>query len=89
MSSNASEARRLPPDRRKGSKDHDISNHNYTSRDEHALHVLIPMSLLRTAWSLVQLRNLECINLCAEYTLATEAECGTKSRALKLLSKLS
>jgi hypothetical protein len=39
MSSNASEARRLRPDRRKRSKDHDISNHKYTSWDEQALHV--------------------------------------------------
>jgi hypothetical protein len=39
MSSNASEARRLRPDRRKRSKDHDISNHKYTCWDEQALHV--------------------------------------------------
>jgi hypothetical protein len=44
MSSNASEARRLRPDRRKRSKDHDISNHRYTSWDEQALHTLIQMS---------------------------------------------
>jgi hypothetical protein len=39
MSSNASEARGLRPDRRKRSKDHDISNHKYTCWDEEALHV--------------------------------------------------
>jgi hypothetical protein len=39
MSSNASEARRLWPDRRKRSKDHDISNHMYTCCDEQAVHV--------------------------------------------------
>jgi hypothetical protein len=39
MSSNASEARRLRPDRRKISKDHDISNHKYTCWDVQALHV--------------------------------------------------
>jgi hypothetical protein len=39
MSSDAREARRLRPDQRKKSKDHDISNHNYLSWDEQALHV--------------------------------------------------
>jgi valyl-tRNA synthetase len=39
MSSNASEARRLRPDRRKCSKDHDISNQKYTCWDVQALHV--------------------------------------------------
>jgi hypothetical protein len=39
MSSNASEARRLRPDQRKRSKDHDISNPMYTCWDEQALHV--------------------------------------------------
>jgi hypothetical protein len=45
MSSDASEARRLRPDRRNSSKDHNISNHKYTCRDEQALHVIIHMSL--------------------------------------------
>jgi hypothetical protein len=39
MSSNASEARRLRPDQRKTTKDHDISNHKYTCWDKQALHV--------------------------------------------------
>jgi hypothetical protein len=39
MSSNTSEARRLRPDRRKISKDQDISNHKYPCWDEQALHV--------------------------------------------------
>jgi hypothetical protein len=39
MSSNASEARRLRSDRRKRSKDYDISKHKYTCWDEQALHV--------------------------------------------------
>jgi hypothetical protein len=39
MSSNAREARRLRPDRRKRSKDHDISNHKYTYWVEQALHI--------------------------------------------------
>jgi hypothetical protein len=43
MSSNASEATRLRPDRRKRSKDHDISNHKYTCWDVR-LYTLIQMS---------------------------------------------
>jgi hypothetical protein len=39
MSSNASEARRLRPDRRKRSKDQDISNYKYTCWDVQVLHV--------------------------------------------------
>jgi hypothetical protein len=62
MSSNASEARRLWPDRRKRPNDHDISNHNYTCRDEQALHVLIHMSLQRTAWALLPLGL--CFGVC-------------------------
>jgi hypothetical protein len=53
MSSDASEAKRLRPDRRKRSNDHSISNHKYTCRDEKALHVLIHMSLYRIAWALL------------------------------------
>jgi hypothetical protein len=37
MSSNANEARRLRPDQRKSSKDHDISTQKYTCWDEQAL----------------------------------------------------
>jgi hypothetical protein len=62
MSSDASEVRRLRPDRRKRSNDHDISNHNYTCRDEQALHVLIHMSLERTAWALLPLGL--CFGVC-------------------------
>jgi hypothetical protein len=57
MSRNASEARRPRPDRRKRSKDHNISNHKYTCRDGEALHVIIHMSLQRTAWALLQFHH--------------------------------
>jgi hypothetical protein len=82
MSSDAGEDWRLWLDRCKRSKDHDISNHKYTSRDKRDLLVLIHMSLQRTAGSLLHcspfrrlcdvtglLKRNEC--------LVTRFECGS------------
>jgi hypothetical protein len=81
MSSNASEARRLRPDQRKRSKDHDISNHKYTCWDKQALHVDTNVAIVYSVGTLT---------LRLRFRISIEASRGTEGIfSVHLVLKLS